>query len=117
MHASRSGRSLSEEIEHRLERSLAEEVLLYGIQDPMVFLNAVNTITIVLASLERQTGRKAFGPEGDPWLHDQAWSALSTWFAATRPPGEAKPPVQLARSPYRAEVCRKAGISEASFYA
>jgi putative transposase len=25
--------------------------------------------------------------------------------------------VQLARSPYRAEVCRKAGISEASFYA
>src|ERR1700722_18352038 len=50
-----SGRSLSEEIEYRLERSLAEEVLLYGIQDPMVFLNAVNTITIVLASLERQT--------------------------------------------------------------
>jgi hypothetical protein len=104
LRADREGRSLSEEIEYRLERSLAEEVLLYGIQDPMVFLNAVNTITIVLASLERQTGRKAFGPDGDPWLHEQAWSALSAWFAATRPPGDAKPPVQLARSPYRKAV-------------
>jgi hypothetical protein len=104
LRADRSGRSLSEEIEYRLERSLAEEVLLYGIQDPMIFLNAVNAITIVLASLERQTGRKAFGPDGDPWLHEQAWSALSTWFAATRPPGDAVPPVRLARSPYRKTV-------------
>jgi hypothetical protein len=98
--ANRSGRSLSEEIENRLERSLSEENLLYGIQDPAIFLNAVNTITVTLASLERQTGRKAFGPDGDPWLHEQAWSAVSTWFTATRPPGDAVPPARLARNRY-----------------
>lgn len=111
LHANRSGRSLSEEIEHRLERSLSEEVLLYGVQDPMAFLNAINTITIVLASLERQTGRKAFGPEGDAWLHEQAWSALSTWFAATRPPGAAVPPAQLARSHYRGKSPPKSVVN------
>jgi hypothetical protein len=109
--ANRSGRSLSEEIEHRLERSLSEEVLLYGIQDPIIFLNAVNTITIVLASLERQTGRKAFGPDGDPWLHEQAWSALSTWFAATRPAGAAVAPAQLSRGHYRGKSPPKSVIN------
>jgi hypothetical protein len=109
--ANREGRSLSEEIEHRLEKSLSEEVLLYGIQDPTVFLNAVNTITIVLASLERQTGRKAFGPDADPWLHEQAWSALSTWFAATRPPGAAVPPAQLSRGHYREKSPPKSVIN------
>jgi hypothetical protein len=111
LRAERSGRSLSEEIEYRLERSLAEDVLLYGIQDPVVFLNAINTITIVLAGLEQQTGRKAFGPDGDPWLHDQAWSALSTWFAATRPPGAAVPPAQLSPVHYRGKSPPKSVIN------
>jgi hypothetical protein len=111
LRADHSGRSLSEEIEHRLERSLSEEVLLYGVQDPVIFLNAVNMITIVLASLERQTGRKAFGPDGDPWLHEQAWSALNTWFAATRPPGDSVPPSRLSRSYYRAKSPPKSVIN------
>jgi len=111
LRANRSGRSLSEEIEYRLERSLAEEVLLYGVQDPLIFLNATNMITIVLASLERQTGRKTFGPDGDPWLHGQAWAALSTWFAATRPPGDAVPPARLEGSLYRGKSPPKSVIN------
>lgn len=98
--AARDGRSLSEEIEHRLERSLNEEIRFFGIPDPEPLRRAIDMIAMVFSSLEAQTNRKAFGPDGDPWLHEQAWNALCIWFAATRPPGEARPPVRLSRNPY-----------------
>ena len=61
-------------------------MLLFGLEDPSRFHHAIQTITMVLSSLERETGRKAFGPNGDPWLHEQAWKAVSTWFAAESSP-------------------------------
>jgi hypothetical protein len=99
-YAKRDGRSLSEEIEQRLERSLNEEMLLFGLEDPSRFRHAIQTITMVLSGLELQTGRKAFGPNGDPWLHEQAWKAVSTWFAATQPPGEVVRPAGLSPNRY-----------------
>jgi hypothetical protein len=100
VYAVQAGRSISEEIERRLEQSLNEELILYGVGDPAALRQALFTIALVLSGLERQTGRKAFGPDGDPWLHEQAWKALSIWFAATRPPGEAQPPAKLSRGRY-----------------
>ena len=98
--AKREGRSTSEEIEQRLEQPLNEEMLLFGLEDPSRFHHAIQTITMVLSSLERETGRKAFGPNGDPWLHEQAWKAVSTWFAATQPPGKVVRPAGLSPNRY-----------------
>ena len=91
--AEREGRSISEEIEHRLERSLYEEEL-FG--DAVHVRLVVQNIGRIFHELELLTGRRAFGPHGDPWLHQQAWEALSRWFAATRPAGEIQAPSALS---------------------
>src|ERR1700747_3098674 len=87
--AAEEGRSISEVIEHRLERSFIEDLILYGEHGPPHIRHPVKMIARVLSSLEMLTARKAFGPDGDPWLHEQAWKAVRFWFAATRPPGKA----------------------------
>jgi len=98
--AAEEGRSISEVIEHRLERSFVEDLILYGEHGPPHIRHAMQTIARVLSSLEMLTGRKAFGSDGDPWLHEQAWKAVSFWFAATRPPGKVRPPRKLPSDPY-----------------
>ena len=98
--AAEEGRSISEVIEHRLERSFIEDLILYGEHGPPHIRQAVQTIARVLSSLELLTGRKALGPDGDPWLHEQAWRAVNLWFAATRPPGRTRAPRKLPDDPY-----------------
>jgi len=98
--AAEEGRSISEVIEHRLERSFVEDLILYGEHGPPHIRQAVQTIARVLSSLEMLTGRKALGPDGDPWLHEQAWKAVSLWFASTRPLGKIRRPRKLPDDPY-----------------
>jgi len=99
--AAEQGHSLKEEIERRLERSFIDDLILYGEHGPAHIRQAVQVIASVFSSLEMMRGRRAFGPDGDPWLHEQAWKALNLWFAATRPPGEAHAPEQLPAPAYR----------------
>ncbi|MBV9201240.1 MAG: hypothetical protein JO320_03300 [Alphaproteobacteria bacterium] len=99
--AAEQGRSIRDEIERRLERSLIDDLIMYGEHGPAHIRQAVQTIASVFSSLEMMSGRKAFGPDGDPWLHEQAWKALNLWFGASRPPGEAVPPKQLPKPAYR----------------
>src|SRR5579884_3138595 len=99
--AAEQGRSVRDEIERRLERSLIDDLIMYGEHGPAHIRQAIQVIANVFSSLEMMSGRKAFGPDGDPWLHEQAWKALNLWFGATRPPGEAVPPKELPKPAYR----------------
>jgi len=90
--AAREGRSISEEVEFRLMRSIYEDDL-FG--DNIYLRRTIQNIGRVIYDIERLTGRRAFGPTGDPWAHQQAWEALSRWFAETRPPGDVVPPQTL----------------------
>lgn len=99
--AARSGRSISAEIDYLLSRALTNDQLIFGLYGgPPHIRKAMEAIAHVFSTLEMETGRKAFGPDGDPWLHAQAWRALSLWFTSTRPPGEAKPPEDLTSDQY-----------------
>jgi hypothetical protein len=82
--AALNGYSLSEEIEHRLARSLHDEDLTGNAQPVLHFAEDMVT---VMRTLERRTGRAAFGREADPAAYLALWAAFDAWFARHRPRG------------------------------
>ena len=90
--AQEKSRPLGQEITERLTHSFGVEIDLFHEPAPHYLRRAAEQLMTTLFNLERITGRRVFGPQGDPWLHRQAWQAFATWFAATRPPGTAVPP-------------------------
>jgi hypothetical protein len=87
--AGAEGRSISEEIEHRLARTFREDALLGGSLHLRMMAQDVGN---VLCIFEMITGRRAFGPGADRWLHQQVENAFGDWFDRTRPPGQPQVP-------------------------
>ena len=77
--------SLNFEIVARLEGTFARELLGWDEYAEPDIRQAMQTFGRTLASLEHLTGRKAFGPDGDPWLHRQVEKVFGAWLEATRP--------------------------------
>jgi hypothetical protein len=91
--ADREGRSISEEIEHRLERTFQEELLLGdSVHVRLICQNVSNS----LRTLEMVTGLRAFGPNADRWMHQQVENAFADWLDCTRPKGEFRAPAGTA---------------------
>jgi Arc-like DNA binding dprotein len=82
--AAAEGRSISEEIEHRLARSFYQREL---IGNALPLLQFAEDMVDVLRLVERYGARPAFGAEADAAAYVSVWSAFDAWFAANRPAG------------------------------
>jgi len=90
--AGREGRSISEEIESRLERTFVEDLVL---GESLHLKLAAQDVGRLVLLLETVTGLRVFGAGGDPWLHQTVWEAFNNWFRSTQPPGEAQMPAAV----------------------
>lgn len=89
--AKRSGRSLSQEIEHRLRRTFQEDERIYD-----GFGTARNRALMKMIANVVQTAWHPDRPDAewldDPWLFDQTIRLINLVLIAVRPPGSSKPP-------------------------
>jgi hypothetical protein len=81
-------RSVNEELGARIEHSFTAQLATFDEPVPSHLHAAANAFVALLKSLELFTGR-TFGE--DPWLHQQAASAIDAWFQLHQPPGEINP--------------------------
>src|SRR5690242_19460082 len=96
------GRSLSEEIEHRLERSLLDQRLAIDALD-LIYGPRLNDVLLTLGKvMKRVTEYQPFYLLGEltdwfdnPWKFDQLVKAVSIFLERLRPPGEINPPEQI----------------------
>lgn len=106
--AAEQGRSISEEIEHRLERSFHESELRGNGVALALFAEDMCSL---LRIIEITRGRKAFGADADAGLHRQLWMAFHAWFRETQPPAgrdRSMSGEQLERDQVGAELLRVA---------
>jgi hypothetical protein len=82
--AADEGRSISEEIEHRLARSFYQREL---IGNALPLLQFAEDMADLMRVLEQRGGRPALGAGADPSAYLDLWAAFEAWFAANRPTG------------------------------
>jgi hypothetical protein len=91
--AAAEGRPISEEVEYRLARTFRDDLLLgEGLHLRLICQDVSNALRM----LEMVTGRRAFGRDGDRWMHEQVENAFADWFDRTRPKGERRVPDAIA---------------------
>ena len=82
--AAGEGRSISEEIEHRLERSFIEDQLLGDADRLRLWARDVGAMMHLVEAL---IGKTAFGPDGDPFFFSMVRETLEVFFDDMKPPG------------------------------
>jgi hypothetical protein len=100
--AAAEGRSISEEIEHRLWRSFLDhnaEMLGYGSAGALVMV--ARRLASDASVVELAFGRPIFGPNGIPWAFREFRTAFERAFDEMQPHGEPdRPPAELDNRPF-----------------